>query len=151
MCQRKCQVHPLLLILVDKSGQKSKRMKHSEPAVPHFFKHLSRKPIYRQSTREGSTDKNAEWIVKWRGTHSCSLLIRICASNPSESTAGHPTMSKTISTFQSIKTMLVRINLCGKNKRENQVGDLGGGGDQGNNVEKPTALLLEQLVAMETN
>lgn len=43
MCQRKCQVHPLLLILVDKSGQKSKRMKHSEPAVPHFFKHLSRK------------------------------------------------------------------------------------------------------------
>lgn len=47
--------------------------------------------------------------------------------------------------------MIVRIDLCGKNKRENQVGDLGGGGDQGNNVEKPTALLLEQLVAMETN
>lgn len=41
MCQRKCQVHPLLLILVDKSGQKSKRMKHSEPAVHIFLNTLA--------------------------------------------------------------------------------------------------------------
>lgn len=153
MCQRKCQVHPLLLILVDKSGQKSKRMKHSEPAVPHFFKHLSRKPIYRQSTREGSTDKNAEWIVKWRGTHSCSLLIRIYASNPSESTAGHPTIEQNNFNISKHKDY-GRTDKSLRKKQERKPGGRlggGGGGDQGNNVEKPTALLLEQLVAMETN
>lgn len=127
MCQRKCQVHPLLLILVDKSGQKSKRMKHSEPAVPHFFKHLSRKPIHRQSTREGSTDKNAEWIVKWRGTHSCSLLIRIYASNPSESTAGHPTIEQNNFNISKHKDYARTDKSLRKKQERKPGGRLGGG------------------------
>lgn len=115
-----------------------------------FLNTLAEKPIYRQSTREGSTDKNAEWIVRWRGTHSCSLLIRIYASNPSESTAGHPTIEQ--NNFNNSKHKdYDRTDKSLRKKQERKPGGRFEGGRPGNNVEKPTALLLEQLVAMETN